>query len=172
MLKRADPVKICGMYEGWHIERWETPASAADSVVMVSLVDMPGSADARHELAITLDIKTLGHWHRYRVVFGRCPAYRNIMEEFRLELWAHRDETAQLCGWTFVVIDSPWVASFRPAEPLLDVYFPALTHYVITTENDVIEVLTPDPPRIEDLGLTPSEPDPTSVNAPGDRRTA
>jgi hypothetical protein len=149
---------MCGMYEGWRIERWETPASSAESVGMVSLVDMPGSADTGHELAVTLDImKSLGRWQRYRMVFGRCPAYRNIMEEFRLELWEHRHKSAQQCGWTFTVIDSPWVASFRPTEPLLDVFYPALTHYVITTQNDVIEVLSPDPPRIDDLGLSPPE---------------
>ncbi|HYE19344.1 MAG TPA: hypothetical protein VEA69_12920 [Tepidisphaeraceae bacterium] len=89
------------------------------------------------------------------MTFRRCPAYRNIMEEFRLALWGHLDATGQRCGWTFTVVGSPWIASFRPAEPLLDLYFPGLAHYVITTEDDVVEVLADAPPRFEDLGVAP-----------------
>jgi hypothetical protein len=33
------------MYEGWRVERWETPISDVESVVMVSLIDDGGSAN-------------------------------------------------------------------------------------------------------------------------------
>jgi hypothetical protein len=149
------------MYEGWRLERWETPVSDAESVGMVSL------ADGNEGLAITLDARDSRHrWHRWRLVFERHPAYRNIMEEFRLELWRHRDETGQRCGWTFVVPDSPWVAAFKLDEELLEVWYPTIKHFVISTEDDVVEVLSPEPPRVEDLGPTPNEGSPERPVSP------
>jgi hypothetical protein len=141
------------MYEGWRIQRWDTPVSDNGANRMVSLVD-------DGELAITLEDAHSPQRLRWRFVFQKYPAYRNILEEHRLELWQHLDETKQRCGNTFSVLDSPWIASFRPREPLLDVYYPALVHYVITTGDDVVEVLSPQPPQIENLGPAPADAPP------------
>jgi hypothetical protein len=94
---------------------------------------------------------------RWQFVFKKYSAYRNILEEHRLELWQHLDKTQQRCGNTFTVSYSPWIASFRPSEPLLDMDFPTLVHYVVATGDDVIEVLSPEPPNIENTGPAPSD---------------
>ncbi|MGD0001809.1 MAG: hypothetical protein ABSE21_17060 [Bryobacteraceae bacterium] len=90
---------------------------------------------------------------RYKVTFKKYPAYRNIQEEYRLELWEGRkrlnDPNAR--GWTLTVPHSPWVLDFAN-EPILEVFNPGIVHYMITTENDVIEVLSNEEPRIECLG--------------------
>jgi hypothetical protein len=49
-------------------------------------------------------------------------------------------------GWTKIVANSTWIAALSEAEPSLDLVYPKLTHYMISTEDDVIEVLSPDPP--------------------------
>jgi len=141
------------MYEDWRIERWDTPVSGLRANVMVSLVD-----DGK--LTLTLEDIHSPQRTRWRFIFNKYPAYRNILEEHRLELWEHLDKTNQRCGNTFTVLDSSWIASFRPGEPLLEIYFPTLIHYVIATEDDVIEVLSPEPPRIEEVGPAPTDAPP------------
>jgi hypothetical protein len=49
-----------------------------------------------------------------------------------------------------IVPDSPWVQEFAN-EPVLEFFNPGIVHYVIATENDVIEVLSDDAPTIERL---------------------
>lgn len=129
------------MYENWQIERWETPVSDAGSLAMVSLID-----DGK--LSITVQDLRDPEARRLCFVFSKYPAYRNILEEYRTQLWAMLSNTRNL-GWTKIVANSTWVAELREAEPLLDVNYPRLTHYMISTEDDVIEVLTPEPPELK-----------------------
>ena len=129
------------------------PISDIRAAAMISLVD-------DGELAITLEDVYAPQRNRWRFVFRKYPAYRNILEEYRLELWQHLDKTKQRCGNTFSVVESPWIASFRPHEPLLDIHYPKLVHFVIATGDDVIEILSPEAPRIDDLGATPADAPP------------
>ena len=132
------------MYEGWQFEKWETPVSHAKSLAMVSLID-----DGR--LAVILqDLRDARH-RRHQFIFSNCVAYRNILEEYRMELWKRLDDSRQRCGWTLLVPNSKWVEELRLAEPVLEATHPALFHYLICTEDDVIEILTPSSPTIKEI---------------------
>ncbi|GBE94249.1 hypothetical protein [Nostoc cycadae] len=124
------------MYKNWQVKRWVTPIADLSSLVMVSLID-----DGM--LNITIEAPLLSNRPRWRFTFDKYPAYRNILEEYRLGLWKHLDESHQRCGNTFIVKNSPWIASFQSQEPFLELYNPHLIHYVISTEDDVIEILAP-----------------------------
>lgn len=88
---------------------------------------------------------------RFKVTFRSYPAYRNFDESCRLELWKRRDElTNDDLGWTFIISDSPWIRDFAN-EPVFVAFHPNAIHYVIATENDVIEVLSEEQPSVERL---------------------
>jgi hypothetical protein len=69
------------MYEGWIVERWETSVSDAKSLVLVSLLDQHGQVSI-----VVQDLRDPNR-RRFRFTSQHYPAYRNILEEFRLELW-------------------------------------------------------------------------------------
>lgn len=137
------------MYKDWQVKRWDTPVSDVGSLVMVSLVD-DGT------LRITFEAPRLSERPRWCFTFERYPAYRNILEEYRCGLWEHLDQSNQRCGNTFIIESSPWIASFQPEESLLEVFNPNLMHYVISTEDDVIEILAPSV-EVTNLGNTASD---------------
>lgn len=68
------------MYEGWQIKRWDTPVSDAGVLLMLSLVD-------NEVLRVTLEVPQLTERSCWCFVFKTYPAYRNILEEYRLSLW-------------------------------------------------------------------------------------
>jgi hypothetical protein len=84
------------------------------------------------------------------VTFLNYPAYRNIDESYRTELWQRRQQLndPDATGWTLVVPDSPWIREFAN-EPILESFNPGLVHYMIATENDVIEVLSNEEPAVK-----------------------
>ncbi len=137
------------MYEDWQIKRWDTPASDINSLVMVSLVD-------DGVLRIIFEAPRLSNRPRWQFTFNAYPAYRNILEEYRLNLWKHLDQSNQRCGNTFIVGNSPWIAYFQSREPLIDIHSTNLIHYVIATEDDVIEILASFV-EVIDLGNTASD---------------
>ena len=137
------------MYHEWQITRWETPLSDLKSVAMASLVD-------DGQLSITVEAPREDGRPRWHVTFETYPGYRNLLEQFRLELWTHLDSTRQRFGTTFTVADSPWIKTLRETEGVFDSYYPEIEHYVVLTEDDVIEVLSPDPPSIVALEPTPT----------------
>lgn len=92
---------------------------------------------------------------RWQFTFSKAPAYLNLLEEYRLELWGMRSPGERL-GWTLEVPDSPWLAFLRKRESLLDVHHPSLIHFQIGTEDDVIDILSPDAPEIVALGPAPA----------------
>ena len=129
------------MYDGWRISRWETPAVDATRLLMVSLVD------AEQELVLLLESFRESGRPRWRVRFRRYYAYRNIDESFRNELWRWLDESGQRVGFTFTVEESPRLASWS-TEHLHDLV-PQIRHFVIATEEDVVEVLADEDPTWE-----------------------
>ncbi len=105
---------------------------------MVSLVDTAG------DLRITVqDLQDPG-CRRYEFVFRGVPAYRNILEEYRVSEPPLRAGV----GWTITIPDSPWLDELRAKEPLLDVHSPGCRHFAIVTEDDVVDVLTAEEPEI------------------------
>lgn len=135
------------MYEEWTLEKWATPISDVESLSMVMLVD---------DGMLSIIVQANGvspKW--FRCVFSRYPAYRNILEEFRAELWERLEQQKQHLGWTAIVSNSPWISSFD-REPLLKEYYPQLKHYLICTEDDVIEVLSPQDPELQEIAVQDS----------------
>jgi hypothetical protein len=126
-------------------ERWETPVSDARSLALVSLIDRDG-------LHVTLqDLRDPGR-RRFEFTFRRVPAYRNILEEYRL---GESGEKAHGAGWTTVVSQSVWLAELRARESLLDVHSPGCRHFCIETEDDVLDILTPEAPEIREVAPSP-----------------
>ncbi len=126
------------MYDGWLVSRWETPVVDVERLLMVSLTD------ANRQLIIVLEgPRALGR-PRWRVTFGHYPAYRNIDESYRVKLWKWLDDSGQRCGFTFTVEENPKFASWETG--YLEDVAPNTRHYVITTEDDVVEVLSVDEP--------------------------
>ena len=142
------------MYEGWGFERWETPVSDLDSIAMVSLVD-----DGRLKITVE-DLRDTAR-PRWRFTFRQAPIYRNILEEYRLELWELVHAGGERKGWTVMVPSSPWLAQLKEKEPLIEVHHPNLLHFQIGTEDDVIDVLSPEEPLIESVEpASPGDPTP------------
>ncbi|MEM8882690.1 MAG: hypothetical protein AAGD14_01315 [Planctomycetota bacterium] len=129
------------MYENWLAERWSTPFSDADTLVMISLVD-----DGSLQLVLENDHT------RWSVRFEHVVAYRNLLEEYRLELWQRRDEIGSPRGWSWRLTRSDWLDELREREPLVDTHAPEAVHYLIATQDDVVEVFTAEPPIIDEVG--------------------
>ncbi len=137
------------MYEGWQISRWETPVVDVDRLLMVSLTD------ANRELVIVLEgPRPLGR-PRWRVTFRHYPAYRNIDESYRVKLWKWLDDSEQRCGFTFTVDETSRFASWGTG--YLEDVAPNARHFVIATEDDVIEVLSVEEPMWH--ALEPARPE-------------
>jgi len=127
------------MYKDWKIKKWDTPVSDVNGLALISLKDIA----RENKLSILFETNN----KKLEATFDNYPAYRNILEEYRLELWKHLDETNQMCGDTFIVINSPWIKSLTEREQLINVHEKELKHYVITTTDDVIEVLSSKEPE-------------------------
>ncbi len=100
------------LYDGWRAERWATPVSDAGSLRLVSLLD-DGTLqviveDAHHPERL-----------RWRFTFRNVPAYLNLLEEYRLELWAMAERQGARLGWTVRIPESPWLAASRRRSPCL-----------------------------------------------------
>jgi hypothetical protein len=130
------------VYEGWRVDRWETPVGDVDRLLMVSLVD------ATRELTAIFEASWMPSRPRWRVRFRDYPAYRNIDEAYRNELWRHIRESGQECGRTFTVQESPSLQSWG-TESLHEVR-PGIRHFVIATMDDILEVLSASEPVWEE----------------------
>jgi hypothetical protein len=133
------------MYENWQVKRWETPISDYSSIQMLSLKD-----DGKLNIKLQI-IKGKAGGKRFSITFKNYLAYRNILEEYRLELWNKFTTNDNNLGPTWIVSNSPWINELESNEPLLKEFSPQLIHYVVCTEDDVIEVLSNDVPIITEL---------------------
>jgi len=131
------------MYDNWKIKKWETPVSDSKWLSMVSLYDVAETQ--------TLEIRLNDGKQEISINFENYPAYRNIHEEYRTNLWRHLDETSQRCGWTFEVVNSSWSEKLYKDEPLLKFNDPNLRHFVISTGDDVVEILSNLEPEIKKI---------------------
>ena len=102
------------MYENWICTRWDTPLSDT-ALLMESLTD------GTNGLEIVVNASLYAEQPlRYSFFFRRPAGYRNLLEEYRTELWRKFAQTSRP-GSTFVVENSPWIAEIAACEPLLHV---------------------------------------------------
>jgi hypothetical protein len=91
--------------------------------------------------------------NRYRITFPRFAAYKNTLEEYLLgERW-----TGPVPEWTRVAVASPWLEQMQLREPLFKSNHPNCRHYIIVTEDDVIEVLASEAPVVIHEGRAPDQ---------------
>lgn len=121
-------------------KRWETPVSDAISLSMVSLVD-------KKSLEIVLQDLRDPQRKRYKITFVNVAAYKNILEEYRLS----ESFSRKTYGWTIVSENSEWLNNFKEKEPLLEEFNPDCKHFIIMTENDVLEILCSNFPKVIEI---------------------
>lgn len=128
--------------------RWDTPISDAKSIQMVSLSDTSAG------LVVILEDVRSPTRERVSIAFEMFVAYQNILEEYRN--WG--DWNIEGLGWTVVATANPWSVDIKQ-EPMVEMIHQDAKHYIIVTEDDVIDVLSDSSPIIEELGPTdPSAP--------------
>ena len=120
---------------------------------MVSLVD------CQRELTATFEDVTSAERTTWRVRFVKYPAYRNIDEAYRTNLWKWLDESNQRCGNTFTVTQTPALRSWDTV--YLHEVAPDIRHYVIATNDDVLEVLSLAEPTWEPAAPLPLDAEPS-----------
>ena len=133
-------------YSQWRIAPWETPWESVRGLTLVSLVD-------DGELRIVVENVRDNGRPRWEIFCPAhtYPAYRNVLEDVRLRLWEALDKVGAPRTPAFEVLESPWLKSLRESEPLLDVTYTGARHWVITSEDDVVEVLASCEPQIRSI---------------------
>ena len=132
-------------YSQWRISRWETPASSFKSARRESLCD-------RENLVITLQ-EGIGSRRRVQFTFSRERLYRNINETYLLDLGS---VLPRGLGATWTVEGSDFW-NRATGEPHAADLLKGRREYVFVTEDDVIQVISANEPRIEVLG--PADPE-------------
>lgn len=123
---------------------WSTDLSHADSIRVKKIVD-----DTKHLRLYLFAIKGQV-FEQYEVVFTSYPCYRNINESYQNDLWKFLHECNIKTGWTFILENSNWKKELNK-DSIFKFEYPEIKHYVISTEDDVIEVLSDKAPVINRL---------------------
>ena len=130
----------CYMYKDWKIKNWETPLAHSN-------FSLKSLFDNLKKLEITVENSN----SEYVISFEyQYPVYRNILGTYRLELWSYLKDNYPNHTSTFIVENSSWINYFVESEILLDVH-ENIKHFVIASERDVVEVLSPVSPNISKL---------------------
>jgi hypothetical protein len=134
-------------YEDWEFEKWNTKLSDSNFLFLESLVDKNSE----------LILKFSDSEKVYELTFRNYSAYRNILEQYRTKLWTklHNSGLKDL-GNSWIIENSDWMKNLFENEPLLELFESKLKHYLITTEIDVIEVLSSDNPDVKILKEKPN----------------
>jgi hypothetical protein len=122
-------------YNKWEPKNWETDLSNIDYLFFESL------CDTEKGLVITLSNK---EDDIFEILFENHPAYRSILEEYKLNLWAIKDNEWNHLGNTWIVENSDWLSELKKEEPLITHVEKQLKHYLISTQSAIIEVLSSD----------------------------
>lgn len=84
---------------------------------------------------------------RYCFIFKKVAAYKNTLEEYIL----NESFSRTLYGWTIQSENSTWLNEYRQKEPLFEIDNPICKHFVIMSEDDVLEILCPSFPDIKEI---------------------
>ena len=138
-------------YQSWEIKRWETPLSDLEGRNLVLQALTLGESG----LTLTLESEV----GIFSMHFNGHPPFRVIDEGFRGDLWITlREQDKSRFGNTLIIENSDFKDFLR-----LDGYFNSMAsdyvHYLIVTDNDVVEVLSRIQPTIQKkLGSQPDQP--------------
>jgi hypothetical protein len=125
-----------------NFKRWETPVSDAESLAMVSLID-------KKNLEIILQDLRDPNRRRFKFIFYQVAAYKNILEEYRTN--ETEFPSRKVFGWTIVSESSKWLNNLKQKEDLFEGNNPNCKHFIIITEDDVIDILCSNFPNIEEI---------------------
>ncbi len=116
--------------------QWRPVEYIPDSIRLEQLTD-----SASGLVVVLLD----NFGRRLKINFGIASAYRNIMEEMRLSFWPIFHSKKQGTGSFWVVENSEWLANFSKDDLC---HHHGCAHYLIITDDDVIDVLTKYIPQV------------------------
>jgi hypothetical protein len=125
--------------------RWETPFTDNRGVTLVSLVqDLT--------LKITLQNVRDPLRKRYQIEFPHWAIYRSTPEDLRT---GEPDCDGPFDSPTRIAVQSPWLEELRQRESLLDVLYAGCRHFIVVTEDEILEVLSSSEPVLSDVGSAP-----------------
>jgi len=142
------------VYSKWKIIKWPTPISAFGKPRLEYLKD-----------GIQLEIviqNFSGGSPRVEFVFSGIYTYRNINRGFRTSLW--EVVPASNLGATWMVQNSDFLDLLK-ADAQGAATFRDARHFVIVTENDVIEIVACAPPRMRMLNESDLEDEDSKATA-------
>lgn len=120
------------------IKRWNTPVSDVSRLWVYSL-------NYNGTLLVSCGYESNGVEKKLNITFGERPIFRDIQEEFMSPLWETIFSGPEKIGWTFILEQSRWLQELEKD----GIFFGTMKgckHYVISTEDDVIEVITKNEP--------------------------
>jgi len=91
-------------YTNWKPKKWETNVSELEYLFFESL------SDSEKGLTITL---SNSEGLNFEILFENHPIYRNVLEEYKLNLWVIRDEKWLDLGNTWIIENSDWLEQFE-----------------------------------------------------------
>jgi hypothetical protein len=125
-------------YKSWKFRRWDTPLDDSRDVALKEL------RTCERDVSLVLDAGGA----LFEFVFREVVAYRNIVERYRLELWEVLGAQLPERGWALEIEAPNWASELKESEPLVQPFHPALRHFMICTDEDVLEILTERTPEI------------------------
>ncbi len=129
----------------FQIERWETLISALNPLEFLSFYDngmdglilsvgsTQGSADGSHLL-------------RFQITFTQAVAYR---KEPIISTFMSEEERQSIFGNTIVIPSSQWLSDIQMENPFLEMEYAGLTHRLIRTVSQTIEVISAKAPQFQ-----------------------
>ena len=129
-----------------NFERWFPAYTLPESVSIKSIVDTPSGLQV-----VLFDENSPSQG--FELFFSFFYGYRNFNESERLMTF--RKSSELMVKWSFFIAnDSEFIEWFcKESDGVVDKT--VVTHYVITTPDDLFEVLAPEPPSIKAMKLTP-----------------
>ena len=127
--------------------RWNTPFTD-EFGPSVGLFIFPDHEDKRDLLTAIVTPEGTDKYPKYLVRFGGVLGFTCLEEAFAPERgYTHApiETDEKICAWQW--IDSPWLESYMEGAPLFG--YTELFHYIIFGGDNIVEVITSNPPEIE-----------------------